>query len=61
MVETKRDRSVGAAWLAWYAITEGDEPVECVWEYLTEAKDKLVDLSRRLPDRLSVTKPPQRA
>ncbi len=48
MVKSKRDPSVGAAWLAWYAIMEGDEPVECVWQYISEAKDKLVDLSRRL-------------
>lgn len=53
MAKTRRDPSIGTFWLAWYAITEGDEPVECAFEYLAEARDKLVDLSKRLPGRLT--------
>lgn len=53
LVETNRDRSIGAEWLAWWAITEGDEPVECVAEYLTAAAGKLGDLSHALRSHLS--------
>lgn len=40
MAETKRDPSVGKEWLAWYAL-QGDEPLECVAEYLDFASQSL--------------------
>ncbi|WP_126172861.1 hypothetical protein [Altericroceibacterium xinjiangense] len=51
MADTKRDPSVGAEWLAWWAL-QGDEPLECVLDYLEEAEEELGKLIAE-NDRLS--------
>lgn len=40
MPETKRDPSIGLDWLAWWAL-KGDEPIECVADYLAYAEKEL--------------------
>lgn len=46
-VETKRDPKVGKAWLAWFALIDGDEPIECVGDFVADAQARLGDLTRR--------------
>lgn len=54
MTISNRDPSVGKAWLAWHAIHRGDEPTECVTDFLQDAQGKLRDMLVERGSSLSV-------
>ncbi len=53
MVERKRDPAVGKAWLAWYALQAGDEPTDCVGEFLDEIGPRLGEFLANRSDQLA--------
>lgn len=52
MVNTKRDPSIGKEWLAWWAL-QGDEPLDCIPDYLRDANEYLGDFLAANRDELT--------